>query len=675
MKKSFVGAMAFALALPLLSWLVLSSAQENRPGKKATEPTAKKGASDPPGASRFHPRSHPGPVSSSKIHFKTMDGRELRTILVDLPDVTDDRTFTGLRFHRPLFALAERDTPFEKGLPPVIDYIRREPNGLVLVRFRVIISSPEFLKQCRDAILDQERKLLAREHLTQDDINPQPWPLLHCVISIRDAVSREILGVSQTDTLTGTNEFTFTESFTQGAYQKLLTLIRSGDLDFVYTYSYVGETVFPGSVELKGVKKAKLSAKQKLRSAQVEGKEPIFQSEANEAFRNVYISVQKIVRLSHKDLIPKIDQPVLFQKLFADDGEITFKSLNASDEHTKAMLVNYLKPHLEQVRNSYSGEKTDITIHEDKEIKSTTSTPPVVSTGVNIPLPLPIPIALSLGISKSLGDPETKGKEIIDRVEKATGSKWAYDKATERWRPHSVSKLKFLNGDDQEIIDESSAAFISTGAQNGYLEEPPVPVTFTTKSAKVSRCADLGPYQGVPIGAMVPFFGAKLPKGYVWADGQANWPNADWVPVHLRGAKVPDMREYLVGGATNEFEVGRVYDKGMLTVPEIKISGSSFTLPAKRTQHRIMGGEGHVVKKGGLVAVVERPHDDNKDGKKGFWWDGWGGVYGFRDALYETFMPSEALRGEKIVKSVDLLMDTSTTNPRHVMCRWIIRVK
>jgi hypothetical protein len=152
---------------------------------------------------------------------------------LDLPDETDNKTFPGLRFHRPLFALAERDIPFEKGLPSVIDFIRREPNGLVWVRFRVIVSAPEFLTQCRDAVLSQERELLAKTHLTQDDIDPQPWPMLHCVISIRDAVSKEILGVSQTDTLTGSNEFSFTEAFSQEGFRKLLSLIHSGDLDFV----------------------------------------------------------------------------------------------------------------------------------------------------------------------------------------------------------------------------------------------------------------------------------------------------------------------------------------------------------------------------------------------------------------------------------------------------------
>jgi hypothetical protein len=56
----------------------------------------------------------------------------------------------------------------------------------------------------------------------------------------------------------------------------------------------------------------------------------------------------------------------------------------------------------------------------------------------------------------------------------------------------------------------------------------------------------------VPLGAMLPYFGGgdTPPKGYVFADGVATWPDADWVPAHLRPdkagrrVKVPDMRQY-----------------------------------------------------------------------------------------------------------------------------------
>src|SRR5262249_38418745 len=147
----------------------------------------------------------------------------------------------------------------------------------------------------------------------------------------------------------------------------------------------------------------------------------------------------------------------------------------------------------------------------------------------------------------------------------ATGSRWEKEKDSEIYRPHSIKKLKFQSGADQVLIDEKTTVFLSVGAENRYLEETPIPVTFTTKSAKVTPNAgwNLGPYEGVPIGVTLPFFGAKLPKGYVWLDGQSNFPNAEWVPVHLRGTKVPDMRGMLFAGTTAP-RVGLRVDAGKL---------------------------------------------------------------------------------------------------------------
>jgi hypothetical protein len=178
------------------------------------------------------------------------------------------------------------------------------------------------------------------------------------------------------------------------------------------------------------------------------------------------------------------------------------------------------------------------------------------------------------------------------------------------------------------------------------------------------------------LGTMKPWFSTKLPKGWVWADGVATFPNADWVPMHLRGAKVPNMQEYLVGGAKDEHDVGGIYDKGKLTVPEFTIKGESFTLPAQREGRlRIAAGAGrHPFNKGGMVVVIREPHGDNQDGKRGFFWDGWGASYEICEAQYEAFNPEQNLRGSKKINEQPLSLNTAGSNPRHVMCRWIIFV-
>jgi hypothetical protein len=180
----------------------------------------------------------------------------------------------------------------------------------------------------------------------------------------------------------------------------------------------------------------------------------------------------------------------------------------------------------------------------------------------------------------------------------------------------------------------------------------------------------------VPIGAMVPFFAEKLPKGYVWADGKSNFPDAAWVPVHLRGTKIPDMAGQLVGGTNDEANIGLVYDKGLLKVPGVTIRGSSFQLPATKSEvTQIAAGQGSH-KEGGFVAVPTR-NDNYPPNKGGIFWGSGFGVQKIdgAPATYNSFKNSEPLAGGQEIPAVQLRLNTPETNPRHIMCRWIIRVE
>lgn len=92
----------------------------------------------------------------------------------------------------------------------------------------------------------------------------------------------------------------------------------------------------------------------------------------------------------------------------------------------------------------------------------------------------------------------------------------------------------------------------------------------------------------VPLGAMIPYFGTELPKGYAWADGKSTWPREPWVPEHLRGQAVPNMSEQLVGGTNSENEVGAPHAGGSVTVTGTTIDGGTFSVPAAK-QVRLQG--------------------------------------------------------------------------------------
>ena len=247
--------------------------------------------------------------------------------------------------------------------------------------------------------------------------------------------------------------------------------------------------------------------------------------------------------------------------------------------------------------------------------------------------------------------------------------------------------MKFLNGADQVLIDENSTVFLSIGTANRYLEDTPIPVTFTTKTAKLSesinRPADLGPYEGVPLGVAVPSFSANLPKGYVLADGQANWPNADWVPVHLRGKKVPDLDGRFLRGVSDVHEIGVAGGNNWIRdLTTMNDGAHQHPLPVHRHN---LAGEGTTT---GTVSnrIDEiKPHPYMVRNSGGGWCVGWiatsrdpqpgnGEGQHRHDLEGETQRSDAKIETEKGGSHSHIIADFEHV-PAFMQCRWIIRVE
>ena len=161
-------------------------------------------------------------------------------------------------------------------------------------------------------------------------------------------------------------------------------------------------------------------------------------------------------------------------------------------------------------------------------------------------------------------------------------------------------------------------------------------------------------------GMMLPYFGKDLPDGFVWADGKRNWPSdAGWLPAHLRGAPVPDMREYLVGGAEDETSVGKVWQSGKIGGGQLKPISSlsqlneTFELkPPRFPNQDIYGMIGEV------SAGPDRDMEFRNVERK------------FTRIQHPKY---SALAADLSLPTYEL--NSRDTNPRHVMCRWIIRIQ
>lgn len=184
---------------------------------------------------------------------------------------------------------------------------------------------------------------------------------------------------------------------------------------------------------------------------------------------------------------------------------------------------------------------------------------------------------------------------------------------------------------------------------------------------------------GILPGMMLPYFGAgqEPPAGYVWADGKAQWPDADWVPSHLRGHQVPAMHGHLLGSAMEATDLGSAWTNGTIAVTG-KVEGGDLKLPATQPGESpgsfwaLNTGPGWLVGTG-LVQIFERIVLSNNVpqllGAKG------------RAAVVQVdFPPPAVFTSDRIQGTANLRegvgrLNTSESLPPHIRCRWIIRMR
>ncbi len=177
------------------------------------------------------------------------------------------------------------------------------------------------------------------------------------------------------------------------------------------------------------------------------------------------------------------------------------------------------------------------------------------------------------------------------------------------------------------------------------------------------------------LGTMKPLFSDsdRLPKGWVFADGKTVWPSADWVPFKLRGKAIPDMREHLVGGAKNDDEIGRVFSGGKLTVAGANVDGKSFKTAPNQGVQSSHGG--YLLYPHGGKDTIERiggmPELWGVASQKPGQTVGWTTI---KSDDLKAAPGDAAIQGQQVIPNQTLVLNSASSNPRHVMCFWIVRV-
>ena len=201
----------------------------------------------------------------------------------------------------------------------------------------------------------------------------------------------------------------------------------------------------------------------------------------------------------------------------------------------------------------------------------------------------------------------------------------------------------------------------------------------------------------VPKGMLLPFFGDRLPEGYVWADGKTAWPAEDWVPAHLRGQPVPDMRKAIVGGASDfaATEVGSTGGAGVVHMPKQSVPGSDFKVSAPQVSPKhladpnnamtMVDTDARLTPGAGPIPFIICNRDEFNQGRttvlSGYSTSNTGAVcmnffksFPVRTATYDYPDFSGPISGQHDIPALDVPL-TADSLPPHAISKWIIRVK
>jgi hypothetical protein len=482
----------------------------------------------------------------------------------------------GVYFHRPLMAFAEwpgGQPGVPADYPRIVSNVEPTADGAILY-FELQLSSPELRKACARTIVgDTENGDVAHakaNNLSLDSVQVHKFPLRRMVVDC--LLHDEVLATGCTDSLISVGDSV--KFFLPFSGTSLDRFKRSADCRFRISYSFSKvladkfESEVTASKTVGDIIRSELTADQ--RNAEKGKPSRIFLGHKTRVERAVRASLQRDVRAtSYKafEAAQTGSQSPLAGIVFQSEGQQDLLKL-ANDEDYRRAVSDYLKPLIQSVTEKRTAAANkDITEGRTKTNKVTTK------VGGSI--------GLAEGGKANAKVDADQTTELTDvehnEVKEHSGVTFEQNKVNQVFEPVKIETFRQVEGSQSLKVSTKEVGYIVVGKNDDYLEDTPVPVSFTLDKLPKFPPADQAGryYDGVPLGAMLPYFGAVPPKGYVFADGSSTWPNEPWVAEHLRGKPVPDMRAKMASGALSTGEVGQVWDQG-----RIKVGAAGFGLAA-----------------------------------------------------------------------------------------------
>jgi hypothetical protein len=546
-------------------------------------------------------------------------------------------------FHRPIFAFVQNDSPINDY--PSIVQSKVEDGGMEYLRFTLMVSSPEFRQVCAEQVRQKDLTLRSKaSEINASSIEVRRWPLKQAKIRVLDLYTKQILSQGVTESLISRGDsWDFTLAFTNSNLKRFLEgASQRGRIGFVFAYTFENVIQQSASLSVRANVTIQQSLQKAFSSIKKDTDAPLFQDQYTKVTSFLSTDVSQVIRTTDSSLIPLLSTDWV-TKLFDKPSLVSIDNLESTDKEFQKQAAEYIKPLIEKATEKSEENSKDTHHTSDKSnvgVKVSLPTGPSGSTEVNA------------------------SKEALDEMTKEHGVTFTKQKDTENFVPHEIRVYRLSSSWQQSTMEAFQQVFSVTGTSASYFEDSPVSSQFTTASLKSlgDLTGGLKPFTGFWPGMMVCQLSNVLPPGFVWADGKSQWPDENWVPLHLRGKPVPDLSAMVIGSTTVESETGTIWDGGSIHIPALRETQSSG-----ETNPKLYAMEYKDLPKPNSKATAYFLPLHTDGGSLG---DLFPSAHDYLK-LEEVFVPVSKYE----TSSPSVPLNNASTNPVNYRCRWIIKTK
>lgn len=497
-----------------------------------------------------------------------------RNITIHREAQTGQTRNVAIYFHRPILAFEinenrNTDHPLIWGIMEMGDY--------TFIQIKLVLSTPEFRELARTAVIEEDPSIhVESPEISGRDIDVRPWPIKLLRLEVKHSLTHQKFGENIPESLsTSGDAINVSFKIPNKDYDGFLKGLKKERIRFTPSYTYKNAIVAFARSATNVTSSLSPKIENELRSLQIEEGDPIFQSQRDQLENSLNQTIITTIQATDSNLMAHITPPDITNQILKPET-VTFDDLRSNRQ-----LLNKVEEYLSPIIRRMSSETVES--QEDNDINQTTTTRTINGNIGSTPMQGSANFAPdSIGGGSLSGNVSITNVRTLEDKHKVT---FTENEATDVIEPHSIEISYLQSGWQDNLLEVFQTIYLAVGRNDSFEEDSGVNSSFTVDNLSKlieSNNIFVSPHASVPKGVPMLSFRADIPKGWVALDGSTSWPEENWVPEHLRGQPVPDMRGSFARGLKDGELIGHINSGGEIVIPKSEIKGSEYSLDGKR---------------------------------------------------------------------------------------------